>query len=90
MSLFIGYITALFFHQTSTFYLYNHYLQLIDLIDFMVVCAYNGTIGRGSYYEIRQALEWKIAVYEFYPVDIGSKLRKVVSVDLLPVNKISS
>lgn len=69
---------------------YNQYQQLIDTVDFVVVSAHNGTIGRGSYYEIRQALERKIPVFEIYPVGIGYKLRKVVSLDLLPVNNISS
>jgi hypothetical protein len=69
---------------------YNQYQQLIDTVDFMVVSAYNGTIGRNSYYEARQALEIKIPVFEIYPVGIGFKLRKVVSLDLLPVNNISS
>lgn len=69
---------------------YNQYQQLIDTVDFMVVSAHNGTIGRNSYYEIRQALERKIPVFEIYPVGIGFKLRKVVVVDVLPVNNISS
>jgi hypothetical protein len=77
----------LFFKKTS---IYNQYIQLINTIDFMVVSAYNGTIGRGSYYEIRQALEIKIPVFEIYPVGVGFKLRKVVSVDVLPVNNITS
>ncbi len=77
----------LFFKKTS---IYNQYIQLIDIVDFMVVSAYNGTIGRGSYYEVRQALERKIPVFEIYPVGIRYKLRKVVAVDVLPVNNISS
>lgn len=77
----------LLFKKTS---IYNQYIQLIEIVDFMVVSNYNGTIGRGSYYEIRQALERKIPVYEIYPVGIGYKLRKVVAVYVLPVNNISS
>jgi hypothetical protein len=69
---------------------YNQYQQLIDTVDFIVVSAYNGTIGRSSYYEVRQALERKIPVFEIYPVGIGFKLRKVVAVNVLPVNNISS
>jgi hypothetical protein len=69
---------------------YNQYQQLIDTVDFMVVSAYNGTIGRSSYYEVRQALEREIPVFEIYPVGIGYKLRKVVAVDVLQVNNISS
>ena len=77
----------LFYKKTS---IYNQYSQLIDIVDFMVVSAYNGTIGRSSYYEVRQALERKIPVFEIYPVGIGYKLRKVVAADVLPVNNISS
>ena len=77
----------LFYKKTS---IYNQYSHLIDTIDFMVVSAYNGTIGRSSYYEVRQALEREIPVFEIYPVGIGYKLRKVVAADVLPVNNISS
>ena len=69
---------------------YNQYQQLIDTVDFIVVSAYNGTIGRSSYYAVRQAFERKIPVFEIYPVGIGYKLRKVVAADVLPVNNISS
>jgi hypothetical protein len=75
------------FKKTS---IYNQYILLIDVIDFMIVSAYNGTIGRGSYYEVKQALESNIPVYEIYPVGIGFKLRIVVSADLLPASKNSS
>jgi len=77
----------LFYKKTSV---YNQYSQLINVVDFVIVSAYNGAIGRGSYYEIRQALEIKIPVFEIYPVGVGFKLRKVVAVDVLPVNNISS
>lgn len=77
----------LFYKKTSV---YNQYSQLINVVDFVIVSAYNGTINRGSYFEIRQALEIKIPVFEIYPVGIGFKLRKVVEVDVLPVNNISS
>jgi hypothetical protein len=70
--------------------IYNQYSQLIKIVDFIIVSTYNGTISRGSYYEIRQALERKIPAFEIYPVGIGYKLRKVVAVDVLPVNNISS
>lgn len=77
----------LYYKKTS---IYNQYSQLINAIDFIIVSAYNGTIGRGCYYEIRQALEIKIPVFEIYPVGIGFKLRKVVAVEVLPINNISS
>jgi hypothetical protein len=77
----------LYYKKTS---IYNQYSELINVVDFIIVSAYNGTIGRNSYYEARQALEIKIPVFEIYPVGIGFKLRKVVSLDLLPVNNISS
>lgn len=69
---------------------YNQYLQLIDLIDFMVVSSLNGTIGRGSYYEVRQALERNIPVHETYPVGNSFKIRKVIAVNIIPNNNISS
>ena len=77
----------LYYKKTS---IYNQYSQLINTIDFIIVSAYNGTMGRSSYYEIRQALEIKIPVFEIYPVGVGFKLRKVVAVDVLPINNISS
>lgn len=77
----------LYYKKTS---IYNQYSQLINVVDFIIVSAYNGTIGKNSYYETRQALERKIPVFEIYPVGIGFKLRKVVAVDVLPVNNISS
>lgn len=69
---------------------YNQYLQLIELIDFMVVSSLNGTIGRGSYYEVRQALERNIPVHETYPVGNSFKIRKVIAANVLPDNNISS
>lgn len=77
----------LLFNKTS---IYNQYAQLINVIDFLVVSAYNGTISRGSYYEVNQALEREIPVFELYPVGIGFKLKKVVAVDVIPANKITS
>lgn len=77
----------LFYKKTSV---YNQYSQLINVVDFVIVSAYNGAISRCSYYEIRQALEIKIPVFEIYPVGVGFKLRKVVAVDVLPINNISS
>jgi hypothetical protein len=69
---------------------YNQYFQLIDLVDFMIVSAFNGTIGRGSYYEVKQALERNIPIHEIYPIGQGFKIRKVVAVNLLPVNNITN
>ncbi len=77
----------LFFKKTS---IYNQYLQLIDTVDFIVVSNFNGAIGRGSYFEVRQGLERKIPVFEIYPVGNGFKLRKVVAVKVLPVNNLTS
>ena len=75
------------FKKTS---IYNQYILLIDIIDFMIVSAYNGVIGRGSYFEVKQALERGIPVYEICPVGIGFKLKIVVSADVLPASKIST
>lgn len=69
---------------------YNQYLQLIELIDFMVVSSLNGTISRGSYYEVKQSLERNIPVHEIYPVGNSFKIRKVIAVNLIPNNNISS
>ena len=69
---------------------YNQYLQLIELIDFMVVSSLNGTIGRGSYYEVKQALERNIPVHEIYPVGNSFKIRKAIAVNIIPNNNISS
>jgi hypothetical protein len=77
----------LFYKKTS---IYNQYSQLINVVDFIIVSAYNGSICRSSYYEILQALQIKIPVFEIYPVGVGFKLRKVVAVEVLPVNNISS
>ena len=69
---------------------YNQYLQLIELIDFMVVSSLNGTISRGSYYEVKQSLERNIPVHEIYPVGNSFKIRKVIAVNVIPNNNISS
>lgn len=69
---------------------YNQYLQLIELIDFMVVSCLNGTISRGSYYEVKQSLERNIPVHEIYPVGNSFKIRKVIAVNVIPNNNISS
>lgn len=69
---------------------YNQYLQLIELIDFMVVSSLNGTISRGSYYEVKQSLERNIPVHEIYPVGNSFKIRKVIAVNIIPNNNISS
>lgn len=69
---------------------YNQYFQLIDLVDFMVVSAFNGTIGRGSYYEVKQALERNIPIHEIYSVGKGYKIRKVIGVNELQDKNLTS
>lgn len=77
----------LFFKKTS---IYNQYIQLIDIVDFIVVSSFNGTIGRGSFYEVNQALGRNIPVFELYSVGRGFKTRKVVGVKVLPANNLTS
>jgi len=69
---------------------YNQYFQLLEIIDFLVVSTFNGTIGRGSFYEVNQALERNIPVHEIYSVGKGYKIRKVIGVKELQDNNLTS
>lgn len=61
----------------------NVNINLIYKINFMVVSATNGTIGRGSFYEVKQALLMQIPVYEIFSVGRGFKIRNVISLGVV-------
>lgn len=56
----------------------NVNFSLIYKMNFMVVSATKGTIGRCSFWEVKQALTMKIPVFEIYSAGRSFKYRKVV------------
>ena len=68
----------------------NPHSKLIANIDYMIVSVYNGTIGRGSFNEVKQALERGIPVHEIFPVGRSFKIRSVIGIEVLHENNLFS
>jgi hypothetical protein len=56
----------------------NVNFRAIERMNFLIVSALNGTISRSSYYEVKQALEMRIPVFEIQAVANTFKIKRVV------------
>lgn len=55
----------------------NLNFRAIETMDYLVVSNHNGTISRSSFFEVKQALEMRIPVFEIQPVANTFRIRKV-------------
>lgn len=68
----------------------NVHFRAIEKMDYLIVSTHNGTISRSTYYEVKQALEMKIPVFEIQPVSSTFRIRKVKKVTPNTVNSLSA
>ena len=63
---------------------WNVHFRAIDKMDFLIVSTLNGTVSRSSFYEVNQALERRIPVFEIQAVANTFIIKKVNK--LIPVS----
>ena len=61
----------------------NVNFRAIEKMNFLIVSSLNGTISRSSFYEVKQALEMGIPVYEIQAVARTYKIKKVVKLRVI-------
>jgi hypothetical protein len=61
----------------------NIFWRLIQSVNYIIVSADNGKIGRTSFYEVKQGLLQGIPVHEIYAVGRGFKSRKVIGLEVV-------
>jgi hypothetical protein len=60
----------------------NVYWRVIEKVNYIIVSAINGKIGRCSYYEVKQGLTQGVTVQEIYSVGRGFKYIKVIGLEI--------
>ena len=68
---------------TSNPFEMNVYWRVIEKVNYIIVSAINGKIGRCSYYEVKQGLTQGIPVHEIYSVGRGFRYRKVIGLEII-------
>lgn len=64
----------------------NIYWRVLVRVNYIIVSAVNGKVGRTSYYEVKQGLQQGIPVHEIYAVGRGYKFRKVIGIEVVSPN----
>lgn len=68
----------------------NVHFRAIEKMNYLIVSPHNGSISRSTYFEVKQALEMKIPVFEIQPVASTFRIRKVKKVTPITVNNLSA
>lgn len=71
-------------------FILNQYWQIIERINFLVVSAYRKKIDRASYYEVKQSLLNRIAVYELFKTGKTYSIRKVIGLKVVNEENLSA
>jgi hypothetical protein len=64
-------------------YQINVYWRVLEKVNYIIVSAVNGKIGRTSFYEVKQGLLQGIPVHEIFAIGRGFKFRKVVGLQIV-------